>query len=143
MTIRSPAARADPGFTLIEVLVAFAIMAIALGTLFAVFGSGLRRGGQIEAERNALAVAQSVLADIGGEIPLADGKAEGEAPGGMRWRVDIQPYAVEAGQTQQSAPALPVRAHEVAVAVSWGGGAGQVVTLRTLRLAPTQPQQGS
>src|SRR5689334_18774791 len=110
MTARFPAVRADAGFTLIEVLVAFAIMAVALGALFAVFGSGLRRGGQVEAERNALAVAQSILADIGGEIPLADGKAEGEALGGMHWRIDIRPYGGgEPGQMQQPAPAaVPV-----------------------------------
>jgi general secretion pathway protein I len=132
---------ADAGFTLIEVLVAFAILATALGALFAIFGSGLRRGGQIEAERNAVAVAQSILADIGREIPLIDGKAEGDGPGGVRWRVDIRPYG-DAGQGLQPEPAALVRAHEVSVVVSWGPGAGRAVSLQTLRLAPVRPEGG-
>ena len=74
------AARARParsGFTLLEVVVAVAILALTLGAVMRVFGASLR--GLAAAERHTVATlhAQSKLAEIGIEEALAAGDASG------------------------------------------------------------------
>ena len=58
------------GFTLIEVVAAFVLLAVVLGMAFEVFSAGLARAGQLEDRSRALAIAQSQLALTGVEQVL-------------------------------------------------------------------------
>lgn len=124
------------GFTLIEVLVAFTIMAIALAALLQAFATGLRSG-QAAGERSRLvARAESRLATVGASIPLAPGLYDGSTEAG-RWQVEVRPY-VPAGQSESGAPgAAPPTGfapYEVTVVVTAEDGTRQ--RLETLRLGP-------
>ena len=117
------------GFTLIEVLVAFVILAFSLGALFSVFSDSLRSVRRSGEYAQATAIAQAHLARIEAAGPTGADIEEGEDEAGYRWRVEIveaRELAVETGKTG----VVPV---EVSVTVSWGVTNARSVTLTTLR----------
>ena len=76
----------DEGFTLLEVLVAIAIMALAFGALFPIFSTSHSRVVSIEARQTAMEVASSVLAITLLERNWQSLPKEGEE-GDWRWEV--------------------------------------------------------
>src|SRR4051794_20031968 len=71
-------ARADSGFTLIEVVVALAILALSLSVVFAAMSNGTLRVSQADAATKAGSLVQSLLARAGAEGPLREGRADGQ-----------------------------------------------------------------
>lgn len=123
------ALKADAGSAFVESIVAAAIVAMALGATYRVIADSAGRDRAAEARRAALLVAQSELANVGVEIPLAPGDASGLS-GDMAWRVAIAPY----DENQDKNPAGELLYVAVSVAPRDGGPA--LVTLRSLRLGP-------
>jgi hypothetical protein len=126
---RAPAARrpGENGSQFVDSVIAAAIVAMALGFMLQVVADGAARDRGFEARRAALQVAQSELADVGADIPLAAGHSAGVV-GELAWRVDVTPYS---GAT----PSNPAGAlMEVTVGVAPREGGAALVTLRTLRL---------
>ncbi len=85
--------RAD-GFTLVELLVSLAILAVALSVLFGAVSSALDPRWTVpRKDRNdalASSLVQSLLERAGGDRPLrADA---GVYSNGMRWRLVVTPY---------------------------------------------------
>lgn len=120
----------DRGFTLLEVLVAFTVLALVLGAAYGAMSSGLRATTRSGEALTALARAESVLARVGPEIPLQTG-AWSEREGDWIAEVDITAHG--SAQTWQSVGQQPLL---VSVAIRDGSG-GQAVRLSTLRLADT------
>jgi general secretion pathway protein I len=73
------------GFTLIEVIVAFAILVIGLTSLYQ--GYGLATQAMVRADNRTIAInrAQSKLAEVGASLPLRAGRFEGKFPDGELW----------------------------------------------------------
>ena len=116
------------GFTLLEVLVAFTILAVALGTLVSAFG-GSSRSMTAAAEMTLLSMeARSLVDRVGADLALGDGEVTGNTPSGWDWTVRIQPTE---GARSGDAPALVI---EYLVEVVVRSDAGREFTLRTLRL---------
>lgn len=127
----------EGGFTLPEILAALAILALSLSVLFGLLSDGLRRTGRAEATAEAGALAQSLLARVGTELPIEPGLTTGEFPNGLRWRLHMEPYG-DGGDRQ----AWPVAAHVVSAEVAWGDGEQRrSVALTTLRLALKEKPQ--
>lgn len=118
------------GFTLIEVLVAFAILALTLTALLRVFSTGLDSIGVAERYAAATALARSILDEIGVEIPLVPDELSDDAGEGFIWYVRIAPSAAVKPIIDTDPWLVP---YDVAVTVSWQSGGS--VTLTTLRLA--------
>ena len=119
------------GFTLIEVLVAFAILAVTFTVLVRLFAGGVDAAGRVAHERTAILLAQSRLAAVGIETPVALGESAGDLAGGYRWRLQVEPDPATAAQ-----PML-LLLRRVSVMVSWQEGHDRgSVSLATLRLAP-------
>jgi len=128
---------------LLEVLVAFAILAVSLGAVYQAFGVGARNARAAEFYTVAALLADSRLAAAGIETPLISGATEG-AFGRYRWRQVIAPAIDPSGPASTAGAgalrptrAVPVQLYEVVVTVTWGdegGAAPRSVTLRTLRL---------
>ncbi|MCG8441012.1 MAG: type II secretion system GspH family protein [Caulobacterales bacterium] len=76
----------ERGFTLLEVLVAFLIVAMTLGAAYASIGAAAVSAGRAEAALQALTRAESALAQVGAAIPLAPGETVLEEDG---WTVRI------------------------------------------------------
>ena len=127
------------GFSLLEVLVAFVILALILGVLMQIFSGGLRNASRVDEYQQAMLLGQSKLASIGIEIPLKVSESDGEFDAVYRWHVSVRPYLVAPTQTSDQTglpvPILPVSLLEVEIQVLWGGSAQpRSASLKTLRL---------
>lgn len=129
------------GFTLLEVLVAFVMLAMVLGVVLRIYSQGLERVSESETRTRAAMLAESKLALLGAEIPLEEGETSGESPDGMRWHLRLSDYDAdrrpEEGKLGTVRAVLPVRLLRVEVEVNWGdrGRAEDGLRLTTLRLA--------
>lgn len=90
-------ARSIRGFSLLEALVAMAIAAMALGTLYRTVGQSSRNAVTVQERVEAAMVARSVLAGVLYAEELAN-QREGKA-GAWRWRVQLQPSVAQWGAT--------------------------------------------
>jgi general secretion pathway protein I len=128
------ARRHASGFTLIEVVVAFAILALSLGALYESLGGSLRRGGAARQEELATLRAESLLSEFrgsGGLLPQE--RAGSDAELGYSWRITVKPYPAEI--SEHSA----LSAESVDVEVSWGERRHnvQLHSVELLRKAPS------
>lgn len=113
------------GFSLLELLVAFVIMALALGMLYRATGSSARAVGIAELHQKASLVAESILSMRDSVGP--EGWQEAGESGGFSWRVVSTPYLMSS-----DAPSVP-RLHEIAVEVRWqDGGSPKNLVVHTL-----------
>ena len=94
----------EAGFTLLEVVVAFAIFAVSFAALLQIFSGGLSNAAVADRALIALGHAESLLARAGVEQPLAEGTRSGALPGGMSWQESIARYS----DTQTLASPPPV-----------------------------------
>ena len=124
----------EQGFSLLEVLVAFSILAVTLGVLLNIFGGGIRLAGVSDDTARAASLAQSRLVQVGVAEELAEGETRGDFDERLRWVVRVQPYEVM--DEEINAENLPVQLYLVNVRVEWNdGGRPRSLALTTLRLA--------
>lgn len=131
------------GFTLLEVIVAFALLALALTLLLGSLSGAARQVRAAEDASRATLHAQSLFARIGVGQALQPGLQEGQfEQGRYRWRLSIAPYLdplkAQATMIDPGAPQLL----QLDLAVQWGDAPGQRLRWQTLRLAPTDPNRG-
>lgn len=128
----SPLARsAARGFSLLELLVALSIMALALGLLYQASTGALLGVGDLDMEQRADVLAQSIL-ETRDAVPAAGWNESGSAAR-MDWTVGSAPY--ETAVSRQTPAAT--RLHEVHVVVGWDSRRGR----RRLELHTLLPQQ--
>ena len=122
------------GFSLIEVLVAFSILVMMLAVVLRIFSGGLRNAALASEYSRAASAAESVVARIGSEIPVAEGQHGGQVQGtGFRWHVDMHRFQ-QANDDKDRERRGRAPLYRVDVAVRWGEGQRQrSVTLSTLR----------
>lgn len=121
------------GFSLLEVLVAFSILSLALATLFTLFGSGVRSTAVARDYQQALLVAESRMAYLQGVTAqqLKMERAQGETPDGYLWKSEVT--SVE----QEPSAVAGFTLYQLAVQVNWQeGGHARQIALTTLRLEP-------
>ena len=93
--IRLRRRRSTQGFTLLEVVVALVIAALALIGLFRAGSGGLFASETAVRVDEAIERAQSHLAAFGRTGAVTPGDMEGDDGGGYRWRVRVEPIAGE------------------------------------------------
>ena len=127
MTSAMGGRRSERGSALVEALVAVALVALVLAFAYRAMGQGALRSRAAETSRMATLVAQSRLATVGAEIPLAPGDTQG-LEGDFLWRVEVRPQA--------DAPSDAGQLYAVTAAVRDRRGGPDRATLRSLRIGP-------
>ncbi len=123
------------GFSLLEMVVAFAIMGLALSMLLAIFSRNVNQVQIAEDYVNATQLAQSLLARVGNEWPVQESDRVGVENDHYHWRVVMVPDFLELlPPGMQDGGVTPMR---ITVTVSFGDGFSEPrqVRLDTLRLA--------
>jgi general secretion pathway protein I len=125
------------GFTLIEVVVAFALLALALTFLLGSLSGATRQIRMANDSGRATLHAQSLLAQLGvGEI-LRPGQKQGTfEQGRYRWTLEVAPYIDPLKRRSPQAVASAPRLLQLQLQVAWGDAPGQRLRWQTLRLAP-------
>ena len=77
------------GFTLIEVLIALVILALASGFAFSTVSDSFDRLSQADMEQQAVTVAETALARLGHDLPVRPGKTSG-TDGRLTWRSTLE-----------------------------------------------------
>jgi len=85
-------AGSQAGFSLLEVVVAFAILALALGLLMRIFSQALNTTALSGNYSRAATLAEARLNSVGIDIPLQPGSYSGEPEDGLGWEVAIGSY---------------------------------------------------
>ncbi len=135
--------RAERGFTLLEVLVAFVIAALALGLLYQGALGGLVSTRVSARVTEAVSHAQSHLAAIGHGTIVVAGSQEGDDGGGYHWRTlirqtDLAPLARGDDATVARGPHAAL--YDVTVWVSWQENGGtRAVRLDSARVGRAPP----
>ena len=127
------------GFSLLEVMLALTLLALAMGLLLAMLSGGLRQVSVAERETEAALHAQSILDALGTLEPVVPGHREGETGDKRyRWTLDVakaeDPAPLNPGELApasglQGGPEL----YRVALVVAWGEDARQKYEVVTLR----------
>jgi general secretion pathway protein I len=138
MPAKTSLARRQAGFSLLEILVAFALLSLSLGVLLRIFGGAGHIAGTADEYSRAIVVAESLLASAGIEIPLQPGETGGEIDKRYRWTLRVTPYSVDESQT--GTQQLGFKPYWVELSVEWGEEDDpRAFDLATLRLLPDTP----
>jgi general secretion pathway protein I len=138
---RFPARRkGEKGFALIEMLIAFVVLAVGLGVLFSGVSTAMRADRRIMSGRVASRVAQSLLEEAGISHRLIAGQHEGMTGGIYRWRETITPIRLKTPQSEPGNVALNQSAADAGLAMYWvevrvQANDGAVANLAALKLA--------
>lgn len=129
--------RRQAGFSLLEVLVAFAILAVSLGVLMQIFSRATITTVTTAQYSRAVALAEARLAAVGRAIPLKEGTVSGDPEDGFAWEIGIVPIELDEAPAQSglSNTTSAVTTYRVTVTALWHDGPrGRRLTLSTLRL---------
>ncbi|NNJ93237.1 MAG: prepilin-type N-terminal cleavage/methylation domain-containing protein [Halobacteria archaeon] len=130
--------RRQQGFSLIEILVAFMILAMSLTVIYRIFSGGLRNVALSEDYARAVLVAESQLAAIGISEPLVRGVSSGIWGERFRWQQVVESYQPWQQHKELSTQLL---AYRITVNVDWEhAGSSRQVSLSSVRLKPV-PQK--
>jgi general secretion pathway protein I len=136
--------RRQRGYTLIEILVAFGILALALTLLLGTL-SGATRQVRWSADAGRAALhAQSLLADIGVGVALQPGREEGELEDGRyRWQLDVAPYVDPLLAEPAAADPFAPQLLQLRLELAWGvDRRADRLVVESLRLVQPEPGQG-
>jgi general secretion pathway protein I len=106
-------ARRTRGFSLLEMLVAVAILGISLAALYQSAGGATRIAGIDENYVYATELARSLLAD-NAVVPVGGLSKSGETAGGFDWSVEARPVAFV-----DPAPLEEGKLQEISIVVAW------------------------
>jgi general secretion pathway protein I len=117
----------ERGFTLIEALVALAIIAAVLSSIGAVIGTTVRGTRSIDQRLALSGAVETVLATLPARNALKPGRQSGELAG-HRWRLDVAPLNAAADTAQGFVPLV--------VNMRMQAPGGPAIQVTTVRLVP-------
>lgn len=139
MTLSSKrVAQGQRGFSLLELLVAFAIMAMSLGLLYRVAGGSARNTTDAVHNQQAAWLAESLLASR--SSVRADGWNEDGESAGYQWQVRSEPYKKDVANNVTSLQAVPL--HTIRLRITWAGGSRPGLLELVTLLPERKPQPG-
>jgi general secretion pathway protein I len=122
------------GFSLLEILIAFSILALSLGILLKIFSAGVNTAVVAEHYTAAIQIAESIMAKTGVETPLQADQASGLKNEKYHWLVEVSPFVFNPENADTTA--MTAVLFKVKVIVSWSDDntKDRRVELTTLKL---------
>ena len=118
----APRSQSQAGFTLLEVVAAFSILALGLAMAMQA-ASGAMTQSRIAAEQtHAALLAQTVMDTLGAVEPLEEGDYRGEFDDGYRWHASVTPYELQEQADDLSNLAQAIELFRVDLEVEWQRG---------------------
>lgn len=120
--ISSGAVPRSGGFTLLELLLAFVVFALSFATVLEILSGSLRNTVRARHYSEAALTAQSLMDQVGLEIPLVMGYQGSGEEGDYHWEIDIFQYAglAEGFDVVALAELTQIELLQVELQVSWG-----------------------
>ncbi len=116
------------GLSLLELLVAFSIMAMSFAMIYRISGGSVKTIVQVDEKQRAVSLVETLLDSR--DFVSEEGWNESGETGGMQWQVQSVRYL---GGIEREYP-LAVPLHELQITVSWkNGNQLREVSLKTLR----------
>jgi general secretion pathway protein I len=125
--------RRQGGFSLLELLVAFVIMAFSLGMLYQASGGTVRALGDTDQHLRATMLAQSVL-NSRDSVPQGGWNESGQSAG-FGWRVSSAPFRTDVSDSKVP----PLQQVDIVIAWSDRNGSRQLALSTLLPQAMTPP----
>jgi len=125
---------AQQGFSLLEILIAFSILAVSLGILLKIFSAGVNTAAVAEDYTVAVQLGESLMVRAGVETPLQAGEVSGRDNDKYSWEIVVSPYPFSPDDIDILK--LKTELFKVDVIVSWddAAGKGRKLELTTLKL---------
>jgi general secretion pathway protein I len=122
------------GFSLLEILIAFSILALSLGILLKIFSAGVNTAMIAENYTAAVQLSESLMAKTGVETPLQTELSTGLENNLYHWQVEVTPFILNSDFTDTKISAAEL--FKVKVTVNWGedNARDRQVELITLKL---------
>ncbi len=122
------------GFSLLEILIAFSILAVSLTILLKIFSAGVNTAVVAEDYTAAVQIAESLMVTTGVETPLVAGQNSGIENEKYHWLIDVSPFEFNPENVERTT--ITAVLFKVQVIVSWGNDNAndRQVKLTTLKL---------
>jgi general secretion pathway protein I len=135
-----PGRTSSEGFSLLEVLVAFVILALVGTALFRLFSGALGNASAADDMSRAVLVAESVLAEAAAAQPLRETTQQGTVDDGrIEWTTKVAPYSAPGvnPDTERVSESMSLRLFRVSVEVVFpaANGGKRTLALATTRIA--------
>ncbi len=134
----------ERGFTLLEIVVAMAILSIGLVILIELFGGGLRLSRASQEYTKAAGYARVKLEEISLAAALEEGVQEGEFDGEFRWQTEVKKVDLLPPLETDYRP--PVDFYRVRLQVLWQSGlrdrSAEFETYRLLKAEEESEKKG-
>lgn len=132
------------GFSLIEVVIALAVFAVAVGVCMQIATAGLRQSRIAAEQTQAALLAQSLLDMHGVGERLEPGRSSGRLEGDYQWELDVTPYEVPLQTDSPLASGFSaVQLFRLDLTIRWPAGpnerSARFSTLRAMTPDPNVP----
>lgn len=141
---RVNAERSQHGFTLIEVVIALAVFAVAVGVCMQIATAGLRQSRVAAEQTQAALLAQSLLDLHGVGERLQPGRSSGRLEGDYSWEIEVTPHEPVMESVSPLAPGFSaVQLFKLELTIRWPAGrserSAKFSTLRAMTPDPNVP----
>lgn len=110
------------GFTLIEVLLAFVVFALSFTVVLEILSGSMRNTMRAREYTEIALIAQSVMDQVGLDIPLEPGVSNAGELGDYRWQLEVSSYDGEAAnsRTTELSSLTGIELLQVEFTITWG-----------------------
>ena len=119
--------RSSRGFTLLEVMLAFVVLALSFATVLEIMAGSMRSVRRASDDTEVALFAQSIIDLVGTEIPIEEGEFSGMDMDRYNWRLGIYLYASssEDVHTLELADMSGIELYRVDLDIDWKSGQKQ------------------